>query len=205
MSGEFGEGYWEERYRSHAAVHSGRPNPQLVTEVGDLAPGRALDAGCGEGADAAWLAVRGWQVTAVDLATTALRRARGHAETLGADVAGRIDWVPADLTGWTAPRKRFDLVSTHYLHPAAARDALFRRLAESVARGGTLLVVGHHPSGPQHASAPEVCFTAEEVAAVLEPGRWDVVVAEARTRSATGHDGREVALRDTVLRARRRG
>ncbi|MEZ0070852.1 hypothetical protein [Planotetraspora sp. GP83] len=66
------------------------------------------------------------------------------------------------------------LVSSHYVHAAASRETLFRRLAESVAPGGTLLIVGHHPSDLgttiSHASAPEVYFTAEEVAAGLDPG-----------------------------------
>ncbi|WP_326822193.1 class I SAM-dependent methyltransferase [Streptosporangium sp. NBC_01756] len=223
MSEEFGKAYWEERYRGHAAAYDRRPNPQLVAEAGELAPGTALDAGCGEGADAIWLASRGWRVTAVDIAGTALHRAREHAETLGADLASRVDWVQADLTDWTPTEEHFDLVSTHYVHPAASREALFRRLAASVAPGGTLLIVGHHPSGPQptgsHASALQVHFTAEEIAAGLDPGRWDIAVAEARTRSATaheGHDGHEhhehhegheghgITIHDTVLRARKR-
>lgn len=205
MSEEFGEAYWEERYRGHAAIHSGRPNPQLVAEAGDLAPGTALDAGCGEGADTIWLASRGWRVTAVDIATTALRRAREHAETLGADVAGRIDWAQVDLTGWTPAEEHFDLVCAHYVHPATSREALFRRLAASVAPGGTLLIVDHHPSHPQtataHASAPKVHITAEELAAGLDPDRWDIAVAEARTRTVTDPHGREITLHDAVLRA----
>ncbi|MQA84526.1 MAG: methyltransferase domain-containing protein [Streptosporangiales bacterium] len=207
MSEEFGKAYWEERYRGRTALCSRRPNPQLVGEAGDLAPGTALDAGCGEGADAIWLASRGWRVTAVDIATTALRHAREHAETLGADITSRIDWVQADLTSWTPTEEHFDLVSTHYVHPAAPREALFRRLAASVAPGGTLLIVGHHPSDqqttPSRASTPEVYFTAEEVAASLDPDRWDIAVAEARHRSATDPDGHEITIRDAVLRARK--
>ena len=45
----FDEAFWNERYRSSARVWSGKPNLQLVAEIADLAPGRALDVGCGEG------------------------------------------------------------------------------------------------------------------------------------------------------------
>jgi SAM-dependent methyltransferase len=208
MSEKFSKAFWEERYRGHTAARGRRPNPQLVTEAGDLAPGTALDAGCGEGADAIWLASRGWRVTAVDIAATALRRAREHAETLGADVASRIDWVQADLTSWTPTENHFDLVSAHHVHAAGSREALFRRLAASVAPCGTLLIVGHDPSDQQttssHASAPEAQVTAEEIAASLDPHQWDIAVAEVRPRSVTRHDGHEITIRDAVLRARKR-
>jgi hypothetical protein len=39
----FDEQFWEERYRSHGAVWSGRPNPTLVAETTELTPGAALD------------------------------------------------------------------------------------------------------------------------------------------------------------------
>ena len=58
--------------RSADQLFSGNPNGVLVTEVTDLPPGQALDVGCGEGADALWLARHGWQVTAVDISPTAL-------------------------------------------------------------------------------------------------------------------------------------
>lgn len=221
---EFGEAYWEERYRGRNAVWSGRPNPQLVTEIADLAPGTALDAGCGEGADAIWLTERGWRVTAVDISATALRRARTHAEARGAEVAGRITWVRADLTDAAPDGAPFDLVTTHYVHTTASREALFRRLAAAVAPGGTLLVVGHHETDPRAgtiaAEHPGVHFTAEDVAADLVPEEWDVVAAEVRIRRApVGHEphthdgdghgehdghGEPVEHHDAVLRARRR-
>jgi SAM-dependent methyltransferase len=59
---------WDARYSERdGARWSGRPNGRLVAEVASLAPGRALDVGCGEGADATWLARRGWTVTAIDV------------------------------------------------------------------------------------------------------------------------------------------
>ena len=47
-------------------------------------PGDALDVGCGEGADAIWLAARGWRVTGVDVSVVALERAARHATAQGA-------------------------------------------------------------------------------------------------------------------------
>ena len=69
----------------------------LVAEAESLSPGRALDVGSGEGADAIWLAVRGWRVTGVDIARAALDKARARAETVGAEVASRIEWQQRDL------------------------------------------------------------------------------------------------------------
>ena len=63
----FTQRYWDDRYAGHRHVWSGRPNPHLITETGELAPGRAIDVGCGEGADAIWLAERGWEVTGADV------------------------------------------------------------------------------------------------------------------------------------------
>src|ERR1700709_605664 len=90
----------EDRYQSTHAVWSKRPNAQLVAEAADLPTGSALDVGCGEGSDAIWLAERGWRVTAVDWADTALQRGADEAAARGEQVASRLTWQRADATGW---------------------------------------------------------------------------------------------------------
>ncbi len=204
------EHFWDERYRSASALWSGSPNPQLVAEAADLAPGAALDAGCGEGADALWLAERGWRVTAVDFSAVALERGAAQAVERGADVARRIEWLHEDLTAWVPAAASYDLVSAQFMHlPKRPREALFRALAAAVASGGSLLIVGHHPSDLQTAiprpPLPELFFTASDVAALLDPHGWDIVVSAARERAATDPAGRTVTIHDAVLRARRRG
>ncbi|GAA3541909.1 hypothetical protein GCM10022222_26980 [Amycolatopsis ultiminotia] len=196
---------WEARYLSRPEIWSGQPNAQLVAEAAGLIPGRALEAGCGEGGDALWLAQQGWQVTAVDFSATAVERGRAQAERLG--VGDRIEWVVTDLTTWV-PDRKFDLVTTHFLHiPATDRVPLFTRLADSVAPRGTLLVVGHHPADVASAAGrpdmTDLLFTAEEVAETLD-GSWDSAVPDARERTTVGPEGQEVSIRDTVLVARRR-
>jgi SAM-dependent methyltransferase len=200
----FGEQAWDERYRERSQLWSGKPNPVLVWEVARLPPGTALDAGCGEGADACWLAEHGWRVTGVDLSETALDRAAEQAERLGLDVS----WIHADLTREPISGT-FDLVTAHFLHmPSEPRRALFSNLVSAVAPGGILLVVGHDPSDlsttvPRPA-LDEVGWTAPDLAAWLGDG-WIIEVAESRPRPATDPDGREVTVHDAVLRARRTG
>lgn len=207
MSDQFDQAFWDERYRSQAALWSGNPNRHLVAEVEQLPPATALDVGAGEGADAIWLARRGWQVTAVDISTVALERAAGHAAQAGSAIAERIHWLRQDVLEWDPPRDRFDLVSAHYVHlPREQRRLLFERLASAVAPGGTLLIVGHHPSDLEAVPRPqpaELFFTAADIAGELDATRWDVVTNTAAERTAT-HDGRPVLLHDAVLRASRR-
>lgn len=203
-------GFWEERYRSADRIWSGRPNAQLVAEAGDLPPGRALDVACGEGGDALWLAGRGWEVTAMDLAQAALDRVEAAREQAGREVAARVRTVRGDIGSWDPGAGRYDLVTSHFLHlPPAGRATAFARMAAAVAPGGTLLVVAHHGSDLAttigRPDLPELFFEPAEVVAALEPGDWDVAVAEARPREAADPDGRTITIRDTVVRARRRG
>ena len=197
--------FWDERYGSSQRIWSGDPNPRLVAETRDLRPGTALDAGYGKGADAQWLAGRGWQVTAVDVSEVALDRAAAHT---GPDIADRITWQRADLLDWV-PESAYDLVNAQFMHfPRGLREPVFARLAAAVALGGTLLIVGHHPSD-MHTTMPrppepDLFFTAEDLVAALDPERWDVLTAAARPRLAHDPEGSEVTIHDTVLRARRR-
>ena len=200
MPEQFDAAYWEARYADLAGHDHVAPNPHLERQVSGLAPGAALDAGCGEGGSALWLAARGWRVTGVDVSATALRRARQHAQGLGAEVAERVHLVEADLTAWEPPRARFDLVTAHYVHPGGRAETLVRRLATAVVPGGVLLVVDHGP-GDQHAHTHT---PVEALAAALDAREWTVQVAEVRSRQhGRGPHEHARTLRDSVLVARR--
>ncbi|POH59887.1 class I SAM-dependent methyltransferase [Arthrobacter glacialis] len=210
MTTIFDETYWNERYGNSGKIWSGNPNPQLVAEAAALdsgsvqAPKKALDVGCGEGADSVWLAGQGWQVTGVDISTVALQRAAAHAAEL--ELPGSVAWEHHDLLGWTPPAASFDLISAQFMHlPRPDRDKLFARLAAAVVPGGTLLIVGHAPSdsaaGAHRALGADMFFTAKQIAEALDPSQWDVVVAASRPRSASGPDGETITIHDEVMRA----
>lgn len=205
---QFDQAFWDARYRSAHSLWSGNPNRHLVTEADGLTPGTALDAGAGEGADAIWLARRGWRVTAVDISGVALERAAEHAAQEDQAVAERIQWQRADLLEWQPPDRAYDLVSAHYLHlPPEPRQALFARLAAAVADGGTLLIVGHHPADLQttmpRPPQPELFFTGDDLARELGGDGWEIVTNVAAPHETADPDGRPVTIHDTVFRARR--
>jgi len=132
---------WDARYSERGeTMWSGRPNGRLVSEVADLTPGRALDVGCGEGADAIWLARRGWAVTGIDISDVAVGRARAAAELAGA----MVEWLTGDALQTPLPTRAFDLVSLQYpALPKAAGESAVRTLLDAVRVGGLLLAVYH--------------------------------------------------------------
>ena len=199
----FDEDFWNERYRSSGQVWSGDPNPQLVAEVA----GRALDVGCGEGADAIWLARNGWAVVAADISSVAVERGEQHARDTDPVAAARIEWRQADLLAQPPEPGSFDLVSVQFMQlPPQPRTRLFTALAAAVRAGGTLLVVGHHPSdlatGVARPPMPERFYSSQEIAGLLDDS-WSVQVSEARPRPASTPDGVGVTIHDAVLVATR--
>lgn len=200
---EFWEQRWAQALRDQPDVVATRaPSSYLLEVARDLSPGRALDAGCGHGSEAIWLAGTGWQVTAVDFAATALEHGRMTAERIGADVAERIDWVEGDLGTWSPPPTAYDLVSCLFVHVAGSVGEMITRLGDGVSPGGTLLLVGHQSVDPATGratpAAGQIQVSVEAARAALDPAGWDFLDAEERPRPAAGTGV------DAVIRAVRR-
>lgn len=201
---------WDARYAESERVWSGNPNQRLVEQVAGLTPGRALDVGCGEGADVVWLARQGWRATGVDVSEVALLKAAAHAEEAG--VEDRVAFERVDLMAGDELPGDMDLVSVQFFHPPPDRFAeLTQRMGAAVRPGGHLLVVGHHPAdaetGVRRPHAPDLMFRPERVIAALPSEEWEVLVADEPTREHPTHepegDG-PVTVTDTVVLARRR-
>jgi SAM-dependent methyltransferase len=222
MTHDFDKDYWEQHWQrgttdAPGAMDGNPPNPYLICGTSSLTPGTALDAGCGAGAEAIWLATQGWQVTAADIAPDAL--ARGAVRATDSGVSQRLRWIEADLTVWS-PDTQFDLVTTHYAHPAMPQLAFYDRLSTWVARGGTLLIVGHldihdstghgHPDGHHghgdhgHHPPAKASVTVADITPGLDDTEWEIVTAEEHVRTLPGPGSRPVPLHDVVVQARRR-
>jgi len=201
------EQFWEGYYRDRERVWSGRANPVLVDVAASLPPGTALDLGCGEGGDAVWLAGLGWQVTAVEVSSTALSRAGAHATSAGLE--GRIDFQQRDLAR-SFPQGVFDLVNAQYLLSPVEfpRDRVLQTASRAVAPGGLLLVVDHASVAPWSSHRhPNTRFPTPEQALEalnLVPEQWDTERLGAPERQAIGPNGESAIVTDTVIAVRLR-
>ncbi len=177
---------WDDRYERHGSeqMWSGEPNGSLVVEAQSLVPGRALDVGCGEGADAIWLAAKGWEVTGTDISSVAIDRARAAAAAAGVDLA--FDAVDAITDPPSA--HSYDLVVVSY--PAFKRAtglAALGSIVDSVRPGGRLLLIGHVHDEAALAAAKEHGFdrydyvSLDDIASVID-GDFVVEVDDERTR-----------------------
>lgn len=123
---------------------SGVSPPELITIIegdGRLAPGRALDLGCGTGTNCIYLAQHGWEATGVDFVPRAINtakkksaRAKGSPRFLVGDVTRLTELGlngPFDLL--------FDLGCFHSI-PDAGRDGYVRGAGAVAKPGATMLM-----------------------------------------------------------------
>ncbi len=127
-----------------------------LDELG-LDGGRVLDLGCGPGTQAAALAERGFEVTAVDVSWTAVEATRRRAQQAGVAVDVRVDNVlDSSLTG------PFDLIIDrgvfHCFAEAGDQARYLATLRRLLAPTGILLLK---------------CFHREETREEGPPGRYD--------------------------------
>ncbi len=88
--------HWDKRYSDgDAPWDTGLPSTELMRVVAEqkISPCRAVDLGCGTGANSVWLAQKGFDVTAVDISSLAIEAARKRATDAGVDV----EFVCADV------------------------------------------------------------------------------------------------------------
>jgi len=199
--------FWEDRYGSAGPAWSGKVNATVADAVARFTPGRALDLGCGEGADVVHLAQLGWEATGVDISPTAITRAAVASVEAGAESA---TFVAADLSEWE-PDGTYDLVTASFLHSPVhlPRTAILQRASAAVAPGGHVLLVTHAAAppwaDPEHVRHHSFLTAREEADALaLDPEVWEEVRVEEVERDAVGPDGKPGHLVDGVVLLRRR-
>lgn len=132
---------------------------------------RIVDVGCGAGGLAVALVERGWRhVTGVDIAASAIRRAR---EKLGAQAA-KAAWVVADVRDLAA-KHAFDVwhdrAVFHFLVDEPAREAYRASLRRNLRVNGHAVIGTFALDGPDRCSGlPVARYDPEGIVGALGPG-----------------------------------
>jgi tellurite methyltransferase len=155
---------WEASYRDDGAQSFGRPSAEIV-RLGEALPrgSRVLDAGCGDGRNALFLARCGHRVEAFDRSRAGVRKLRRLARGLPV-----LPWV-ADLATWPV-RGPYDLVVVHgVLHLLARgdRDELLARLKRAARPEGLHVIAVFTdaiPSSPDLVPFTKALFRVGELA-----------------------------------------
>lgn len=213
--------FWERRYAESDRIWTGRVNQALAAVTADLAPGRSLDLGCGEGGDVLWFAERGWQATGIDLSQTAVARAQAEAADRGLNGA---HFVAADLVDWVeqgteidGSEQPFDLITASFmLSPVKLpRQQILQAALRRLAPGGRLVVLTHVAPPPSMENHHHFDFLSPSGELELlglglsedvrEVDGWTVEVAEVREREGVGAGSGEHQhhMEDTVVVVRR--
>jgi SAM-dependent methyltransferase len=159
--------------RGRAPWDTGVAPPELVAAVEGpqaLAPGRALDLGCGTGTTALYLARLGWRVTGVDFAAPAIRRAQAKARQLDGP-ASSARFLRGDATNLDALHLGeaytllFDQGCLHGI-PREKQRAYAAGLARHAAPGALFLL---YAFGPRQIGARTIGLAPDEVRALFAP------------------------------------
>jgi SAM-dependent methyltransferase len=160
---------------------SGVSPPELVSVVegpGSLAPGKALDLGCGTGTNCIYLAQHGWEATGVDFVPRAIAQAQRKAAAAGASarfVVGDVTRLTEGGLG-TAYGLLLDLGCFHSV-PEARRDAYVRGATEVAKPDATMLLFCSVRQGDPRRLGPRGVARGE-VAQRFASG-WEIVAEDA--------------------------
>ena len=165
---------WDGAYR-HTRMPGwdvGRAASELkkIVDDGTIRPGRALVLGCGTGTNAIYLASKGFTVTGVEVAPTALVLAERQARKAKV----RVRWLLADVTAM-GEMEPFDFIFDRgcYHHVQLYNSTGFVETVDRLTRGGGhFLLLAGNANQPRHGGPPRV----EETKLVNDFAKtWDFV------------------------------
>jgi SAM-dependent methyltransferase len=129
--------FWNERYRQAEYAYGTEPNAFFRQQLDKLPPGHLLLPAEGEGRNAVYAALQGWNVSAFDQSAEGKKKADRLAEQKGVT----IDYVVSGINNVPFPPGRFDAAGLIYAHfPRGERQRLHRAVAACLRPGGTVIL-----------------------------------------------------------------
>ena len=133
--------FWDERYSTDQYVYGKEPNSYFKDFIDREAPGRLLLPGEGEGRNAVYAALKGWDVTAFDQSQVARRKALNLAKEKNVT----IDYLTGTLDELNLKADSFDCISLIFFHlPEVTRQKIHHAFIDLLKKGGKILIEVFH-------------------------------------------------------------
>lgn len=138
---------WDQRYDQTEFVYGTNPNDFLKESYHHIPKrGKVLCLAEGEGRNAVFLAMQGYQVTAVDQSRVGLQKA----QTLAKENGVEIETIISDLTHFDLGEEKWDGIVSIFAHlPPAIRITLHTQVQSGLKKGGVLLLEAFTPRQPE--------------------------------------------------------
>ena len=161
---KFGGKFWDERYSTTEFIYGTEPNHFFRNKLDKLTPGNILLLGEGEGRNALYAALKGWNVDAVDFSTKAKEKALQLAEEN--DI--HINYKVVDLSKYKLKQNYYDAIAIIFLHlKPELRNFIHSQVSKSLRTGGILILevfekdqLSKSSGGPQNL---EMLYSIEEM------------------------------------------
>lgn len=134
---------WNERYSQPGFAYGTEPNDFLRENASLIPKGRVLALADGEGRNGVYVATLGHQVTAVDLSSVGLAKAKVLAAARGV----AIETIVADLADFVIAPSSWEGVVSIFCHlPPALRHRVHAAVVQGLVPGGVLVLESYTPS-----------------------------------------------------------
>jgi cyclopropane fatty-acyl-phospholipid synthase-like methyltransferase len=193
---------WEERFATDEYIFGTAPARFLEEHSEHLTAGAtALSVADGEGRNSVYMAERGMDVTALEFAPSALRKARA----LATERSVQVDFQQVDVLNHDWPTQ-YDLVAGIFIQFVGPEDRarLFDGMKSAVKSGGLILLHGYTPKQLEHGTGgppfAQNMYTNDILHAAFTG--WDILECreyEREVQEGRGHSGMS-ALIDFVAR-----
>lgn len=193
--------FWNQRYALPEYAYGKEPNVFIQQQLDLLKPGKILFPAEGEGRNAIYAAIKGWDVTAFDISNEAQRKAL----QLATQQKVSIEYLVGTLDELAMANHYFDAIGLCFAHmPAEHRISWHRSLVKLLKPGGILMLQGfskahttYQQLNPKAGGPKEVTmlFSKEELQVDFESLQIDILQEEVRLlQEGAFHQGESALL-----------
>lgn len=192
---------WNERYSEQGFAYGTKPNDFLQANIESLTKGKTLCLAEGEGRNAVFLAMHGFDVTAVDLSSVGLEKAQLLADENGV----AIKTIVADLSDFEIEENFWDTIISIWAHvPAIVRRSLHTKVVAGLKPKGTFLLEAYTPKQIEFGTGgPKIDMTMslEVLRQELSPLRFEISQEiEREVQEGKYHNGHSAVVQILAVR-----